>query len=236
MTLSVMAFSGDSNIIGFRTMLGAADTSTSRAGKVRGQYLPPEVELSRFVRFVQNPHPTWKANKSIKEWVGVQTTDAGFEILWGGFELRGRVDWSHLPLSTVKLYIGKGIRRGKLRDNRLQDMIDFSVLPHELKEFSVESDLRGDFFGALDFTRLPPKLYGLNIEHNRFDGIIDLTQLPPNIEYAWLAYNFFSGRVNFSMLPRSLSVLSLSRNTLFYSSRPKCVEIYNDVNPYHANF
>ena len=207
-------------------ILKAADIRTSRAGKVRGHYCSPEVRLSQFIRLVENPHPSWKAENPISEWVEVKSTDSGLVIYWGGFGLKGQVEWKHLPESVNSLYIGKGIRKGKLRPNLLNGSIEFSTLPRGVEEFSVEGHIRGEFSGTLDFTQLPIALRGLNIEKNRFCGNVDFTMLPVNLEYAWLANNFFSGRVDFSKLPPKLLLLTMNSGIVYHGQLPKFVEIY----------
>ena len=197
-----------------------ADTTQSRPGKVRGNILPPEYELSRFISNVTVPryskyHKTWTAEKSVTEWAGVDCTYPAtvIAIRWGGLALHGTLDWAHLPSTVTDLHLGAALKGCLLVKNYLEGRIETSLLPRGLQEFSSPSTR---FSGPIDLTQLPPALCSLNLCGNQLSGSLDFTRLPDGLIRLRLAYNRFSGAVTFDHLPKGMSTLYIDEEGIIF--------------------
>eukprot|EP00008_Paramoeba_atlantica_P011708 CAMPEP_0201484402 /NCGR_PEP_ID=MMETSP0151_2-20130828/8600_1 /ASSEMBLY_ACC=CAM_ASM_000257 /TAXON_ID=200890 /ORGANISM="Paramoeba atlantica, Strain 621/1 / CCAP 1560/9" /LENGTH=222 /DNA_ID=CAMNT_0047868069 /DNA_START=29 /DNA_END=697 /DNA_ORIENTATION=+ len=202
-----------------------ADTTESRAGKVRGNVLPPEYELSRFIANITGRHKTWTTEKSVTEWAGVHCANPATitAVRWGGRDLYGTLDWAYLPSTITYLHLGIALKGCLLAKNYLEGRIETSLLPRGLQEFSSP---RTRFSGEFDLTQLPPALCSLNVSGNQLSGSLDFTRLPDGLTRLCLSENRFSGTVTFAHLPTSMSVLRVDEAGLIVDgSVPKSVQL-----------
>ena len=145
----------------------APKSSTTRAGDVRGMFLPPECELAKFISNVVNVHDSWNSATAACEWDGVTYNDKGevFHIAWESRGLCSTLHWSSIPRSVT--YID-------LSDNQLSGCVSFASLPPGLESMWLQNNM---FTGELHLHDLPPTTRTLNISVNQFTGFVDLSYL-----------------------------------------------------------
>mmetsp|Transcript_2149 Transcript_2149/g.2903 ORF Transcript_2149/g.2903 Transcript_2149/m.2903 type:complete len:200 (-) Transcript_2149:39-638(-) len=147
----------------------AADSpkGTTRAGKVRGMFLPPEYELTKFISDVQNVHESWNTTTPACEWIGVTCSEQGevSRIAWSGRGLSGTLHWGSIPRSVTYL---------ELSGNQLSGCVSFALLPPVLERMWLQGNR---FTGELHLEDLPPTMLILNISRNQFTGFVDLSFL-----------------------------------------------------------
>ena len=145
----------------------AADSpkGTTRAGKVRGMFLPPEYELTKFISDVQNVHESWNTTTPACEWNGVTCSEEGkvSRIAWKTRGLSGILHWSSIPRSVTSI---------DLSDNQLSGSVIFASLPPGLERMWLQENM---FTGELQLDDLPPTMRTLNIGANQFTGFVDLS-------------------------------------------------------------
>mmetsp|Transcript_28594 Transcript_28594/g.39581 ORF Transcript_28594/g.39581 Transcript_28594/m.39581 type:complete len:222 (+) Transcript_28594:48-713(+) len=188
-------------MINFVFLIAKDTSSLVRASKVRGSALPGEFYLLRFIREVENPHPTWNANTPSGKWDGVSEKDCEIEnILWGWRQLRGTLCWSHLPQSLVQLSVW---------NNRLTGTVEFHLLPPHLVYLNLSEN---EFKGILHLETLPRTLRDIWLGGNLFTGTLNFALLPPEAQELRLENNDFQGNVESILSPSKLRRLILNGN------------------------
>ena len=194
--------------------------TVTRAGKVRGNILPPEHTLSYFIENVENPHPSWNTTTPACSWDGICCNELAqvIEIKWQGRRLRGFLNWGKLPSTMVSINVGTGAYG--LR-NHLTGMIEFILLLPGLEKLLA---MKANFSGDLDFTQLPDSMRNVVLNGNRFSGGLNFLQLPSGLNTLVLSSNFFSGVVDFTNLPSKLHHLEIDAYVIIPLGKvPPCV-------------
>ena len=212
-----------------------------RTARVRLENLPPEYELDRLVRNLQNRHSSWSLNTPLSEWRGVQYNErAQISITWRMMQLAGTLELSHLSCTVEEFdtcgnfmsgdialnSLPLSLRHLNLGFNNFSGPIDLTSLPPSLELLCLSNN---GFSGEICLTQLPPKLLKLYLQGNAFSGAICLSELPPILTYVNLENNAFSGAVYFENLPSSLSTLILSTNEHLYGEITKTNLLFTKI-------
>ena len=169
--------------------------------------LPQEYDLVRFIKGMENVHPSWVITTPACEWKDVYCDANGRvdQVLWGNMGISGVVEWGTLPYSVRKLNLGCNFELG--------GTVDLGSFPQCVEEIGL---FACSFVGALYLTSLPTALLRLNTAQNMLSGLLDFTKLPAEIQILRLSENMFGGTADFSFLPASVQEIDL-RNTLVTS-------------------
>jgi len=172
-----------------------------RAAKVSITNLPQEFQLEQVVRDVENPNSSWTTSTPACKWSGVDcnNTDSVMSISWWSRELKGSLNYSHLP-ETIHIFYANV--------NQLFGEVSLETFPPKLRTLSLRNN---QLSGTLDLTALPPDLKTLVLSGNQFTGEVCLTKLPSQLRYLYLGRNMLSGDLCFRKLP-NMVILRLEEN------------------------
>ena len=188
-------------------------TDLVHRGKICRSVLPLEIQLTRLISGIENPHESWTSSTPGCQWEGVscerdlKTLSIHWDTLYSNRSsnpclLQGFLKWEYLPVNTVQM---------RFSTNAITGTLDTSLLPLGLAVFDGYSNYVS---GRLELDALPATLKELEVRRNSFMGPLVLTHLPHGMVSLLLGSNRFTGTVNLSALPRSLVQIDISRNEL----------------------
>ena len=167
--------------------LHSAESLPLRPSRVRGAQLPPEMQLSKFIRNLTKKHPTWSEESPIASWEGVQCSSPRqiHTVRWCNMALSGVLNWDYLPDSLVLFDISSD--SVTTYPNMLAGEVPFSRFPPSTEVIFLH---RNCFAGQLEFFTFPRNLRSLNLARNQFTGTGSFQELPPTLDHLNISHNF----------------------------------------------
>ena len=173
-------------------------------GKARRFTLPQELVMEKFIQGIQNPDDSWKVDKPVSTWKGVNCEEHGeiTSISWPGEALKGTVSFQDLPQTLLELNLADRVFHCGELENFFEGEVPFDKLPPGLIKFDLGNNL---FSGSVNLVHLPESLEDLRLNHNKFSGLVEFHSLPPALSVLYLEWNIgLYGLINKRVLPVSL--------------------------------